>query len=56
MLYEVKVAVCPEFHTKQCEQHVELFIVKPGGTYSNRKALKVYWISIFGKRVSQAAV
>jgi hypothetical protein len=35
MLYKTKVAACSEIHTKhsaQSKQHVEFFIVKPGGT------------------------
>jgi hypothetical protein len=36
MKYKVKVAVCSKICTNQwtqSEHHVELFIVKPGGTY-----------------------
>jgi hypothetical protein len=35
MMYKAKVAVCSEIRTKrsmQCEQYVELFNLKPGGT------------------------
>jgi hypothetical protein len=45
MLYREIIAVCAEIHTKHintlCGQHVEFVNVKPGGTYSNRWALKV---------------
>jgi hypothetical protein len=43
MLYKAKVAVCSHIRTKhstQSERHVELFNVKPGGTYRNRYALE----------------
>jgi len=44
MLYREIIAVCSEMHTKHvnipCGQNVELFIVKPDGTYSNHWALK----------------
>jgi hypothetical protein len=36
MTYKAKVAVCSEIRTKhsaQSEHHVELLIVRPGGTY-----------------------
>jgi hypothetical protein len=39
MMYEANVAVCSEIrtkHSKQGEHHLELFKVKPGGTYRNR--------------------
>jgi hypothetical protein len=45
MLYSEIIAVFPQIHTKhintQCGQNVKLLNVKPGGTYSNRWALKV---------------
>jgi hypothetical protein len=44
MMYEAKVAVCSEVRTKhstQSEHRVEFLNVKPGGTYRNRKGLKV---------------
>jgi len=44
MLYREIIAVCSQFHTKHinalCEQNVELFKVKPGGTYSDHCELK----------------
>jgi hypothetical protein len=44
MLYREKIAVCAQIHTKQintlCGQNVDLLNVKPGGTYSDRWALK----------------
>jgi hypothetical protein len=44
MLYREIIAVCSEIHTKHintlCGQNVEFMIVKPGGTYSNHRALK----------------
>ena len=44
MLYREIIAVCSEIHTKHmntlCGQNVELLNVKPGGTYSNHRALK----------------
>jgi hypothetical protein len=44
MLYREIIAVCSEIHTKHintlCGQNVELLNVEPGGTYSNRWALK----------------
>jgi len=43
MMYKAKVAVCSEIRTKpstQSEHHVEFLNVKPGGTYTNRWALK----------------
>ena len=43
MLYREIIAVCSQIHTKHintlCEQNVELFRVKPGGTYSDHWAL-----------------
>jgi hypothetical protein len=46
MLYREIIAVCSETHTKHINtlrgQKVELLNVKPGGTYSNRWALKGY--------------
>jgi hypothetical protein len=48
MLYREIIAVCSEIHTKHintlCGQNVEFVNVKPGGTYSNRRALKADWI------------
>ena len=42
MLYREIIAVCSEIHTKHintlCGQNVELFNVKPGGTYSDHCA------------------
>jgi hypothetical protein len=44
MLYREIIAVCSEIHTKHintlCGQNVEFVDVKPGGTYSNRWAIK----------------
>ena len=43
MMYKAKVAVRSDIRTKHStysERHVELFNVKPGGTYRNRSALK----------------
>jgi hypothetical protein len=44
MLYREMIAVCSEIHTKHintlCGQNVELLNVKPGGTCSDRWALK----------------
>jgi hypothetical protein len=44
MLYREIIAVRSEMHTKHintlCGQNVELLNVKPGGTYSNCRALK----------------
>jgi len=44
MLYSEIIAVCSQIHTKHintlCGQNVELPNVKPGGTYSNHRALK----------------
>jgi hypothetical protein len=44
MLYREIIAVCSEIHTKHintlCGQNVELLKVKPGGTYSNHRAIK----------------
>jgi hypothetical protein len=43
MLYREIIAVCSEIHTKHintaCGQNVEMLDVKPGGTYSNHRAL-----------------
>jgi len=45
MLYREIIAVCSQIHTKHintlCGQNVELFTVKPGGTYSNHRAFEV---------------
>jgi hypothetical protein len=45
MLYKEIISVCSEIHTKhintQCGQNVEFVNVKPGGTYSNHRALKI---------------
>jgi hypothetical protein len=44
MLCREIIAVCSEIHTKHintlCGQNVQLFNVKPGGTYSDDWALK----------------
>jgi len=44
MVYREIIAVCSEIQTKHinslCGQNVELFSVKPGGTYSNHWAVK----------------
>jgi hypothetical protein len=52
MLFREIIAVCSEIHTKHintlCGHHVEFVNVKPGGTYSDRWALKGY-----GKFVTQ---
>jgi len=44
MLYREIIDVCSKIHTKRintlCGKNVELFSVKPGGTYSNHWALK----------------
>jgi hypothetical protein len=44
MLYREINAVCSEIHTKHintlCGQNVEFVNVKPGGTYSNHRAVK----------------
>jgi len=44
MLCREIIVVCSEIHTKHintlCGQNVESLDVKPGGTYSNRWALK----------------
>jgi hypothetical protein len=41
MLYREIIAVCSEIHINAlCGQKVELLDVKPGGTYSNHRALK----------------
>jgi hypothetical protein len=44
MLYREISAVCSQIHTKHintlCGQNVEFLNVKPGGTYSNRWAVK----------------
>ena len=44
MLYSGIIAVCSQIHTKHintlCVQNVELLGVKPGGTYSNHRAVK----------------
>jgi len=47
MLYREIIAICSEIHTKHintlCGQNVELFNVKPGGTYSDHWALTVLY-------------
>jgi hypothetical protein len=47
MLYREIIAVCSQIHTKHintlCGQNVEFLSVKPGGTYSDHWALKVYY-------------
>jgi len=44
MLYREIIAVCSQIHTKHintlCEQKVEFFNVKNGGTFSDHWALK----------------
>ena len=44
MMCKAQVAVCSEIltkHSTQSQHHVEFFLnVKPGGTYTNRYALK----------------
>jgi len=44
MVYREIIAICSEIHTKHtntlCGQNIELFSVKPGGTYSNHWAVK----------------
>ena len=44
MLYREIIAVCSEIHTKHintlCAQNVEVLTVKPGGAYSNHRAVK----------------
>jgi len=46
MLYREIIAVCSEIHTKHTKtlsgQNVEFANVRPGGTYNNHRALKVY--------------
>jgi hypothetical protein len=53
MLYSEKDAVCTEIYTKHkntlCGQNVELLSVKPGGTYSDHWAVKVYMIQSYLK-------
>jgi hypothetical protein len=43
MLYREIIAVCSEIHAKHintlCGQNVELLNVKPGGTYSDHRAI-----------------
>ena len=45
MLCNEIIAVCCQIHTKHintlCVQNTEFDNVKPGGTYSNRRAVKV---------------
>jgi hypothetical protein len=44
MLYREIIAVCSQIHTKHvntlCGQNVELYSVKPGGTYRNYSLCK----------------
>ena len=44
LLYREIIAVCSQIHTKRintlCGQNVELLNVKPGGTYSDHRALE----------------
>ena len=43
MMYKAKVAVCSDIrtkHSKQNERYAEFLYFKPGGTWSNRWALK----------------
>jgi hypothetical protein len=44
MLYREIIAVCSQIHTKHintlCGQKVELLYFKPGGTYSDHRAVK----------------
>ena len=51
MLYREIIAVCSQIHTKHinilCGQNVEFVNVKPGGTYSNHRALKDQYMSIY---------
>jgi hypothetical protein len=51
MLYREIIAVCTEIHTKHintlCGQKVEFVNVKPGGTYSNNRAVNGQSISFF---------
>ena len=45
MLYKAMVLVCSEIHTKQisalCGHNVEILLVKPGGSQSNRLDFKL---------------
>jgi hypothetical protein len=49
MLYREIIAVCSEIHTKHintlCGQNVEFVNVKPGGTYSDHRAVKCYGVN-----------
>ena len=51
MLYREIMAACSEIHTKRINRlwgkNVELFSVKPGGTYSDHWALKGYYTCKF---------
>jgi hypothetical protein len=51
MLYREIIAVCSEIHTKHINtlrgQNAEFVNVKPGGTYSNRWALKGQQLFMF---------
>jgi len=40
MLYREIIAVCSEIKNTLCGQNVDFLNVKPGGTYSDRWALK----------------
>jgi hypothetical protein len=46
MLYREIIAVCYQIHTKHinplCGQNVKFVNVKPGGTYSDHRALESY--------------
>ena len=51
MLYKEIIAVCSQIHTKHintlCGQNAELLNVKPGGTYSNHRVLKMPgWLNL----------
>jgi len=55
MVYREIIAVCSQIHIKhintQCGQKVELFNVKPSGTYSNHRAIRGYvkYVCRFGR-------
>ena len=55
MLYREIIAVCSQIHTKHintlCGQNVELFKIKPCGTCSNHRALKVCRNKLFEWRM-----